>query len=282
MDSSLTFHPAERYSSDELGELFTRAYTGYPVPVQIDQAGLETMVITYDIDLGASRVAVLGGEPVAIALLSVRDRRGWIGGMGVVPARRRQGIGGAVMRAALDAARRRAIHTVDLEVLTQNTPALLIYNALGFKHRRMLDMWVRAADSTFPLPPRDEVQPLEVDGCLAAFDDFHSVVPPWQRDLPSLRQMAGTLRALGILKGRQVQAYLLYRSDGSSVWIADVATAPGQRTAMIESLLRALIRDRSGSSIRLVNLPQDDPASGVMYRIGAAVEMQQHEMTLEL
>src|SRR3989304_6182567 len=98
MASPLTFRPANRCSSSELGELFTRAYTGYFVPVQIDQAALESMVATDDIDLGVSRVAVASGEPVALALFGIRDRRGWIGGMGVLPAHRQQGIGRAVMQ----------------------------------------------------------------------------------------------------------------------------------------------------------------------------------------
>lgn len=282
MRSSPTFHAADRYTSSDLSELITRAYTGYPVPVQADAAAFEAMVATHDIDLRASRVGKAEGAPVAIALLGVRGDRGWIGGMGVIPPQRGRGRGLAVMRAVIKSARRIGLRSIDLEVLTQNVYALRIYETLGFKHRRLLDIWVRASDATFPMPPRDTVQPLDAAACLADFDDLHAVTPPWQRDLPALQRAVASLHAIGIAEAGRIQSYLLYRMDGANVRIFDVAAAPGQRTAMIESMLRALIRDRSGSSIRMVNLPQDDPASSVMHLIGAEVEMQQHEMTLEL
>src|SRR3990172_13032548 len=78
----LDFVPADRFSLDQLSRLLTRAYTGYAVPIDVDAIGLEAMIAAYDIDLAGSRVGVRGGEPVAIALLGVRERRGWIGGGG--------------------------------------------------------------------------------------------------------------------------------------------------------------------------------------------------------
>jgi GNAT superfamily N-acetyltransferase len=280
--TSLTFHPAKRYKSGALSELFTRAYTDYAVPVQLDAAGFESMEAANDIDLSASRVGVLGKATVAIALLGVRGRCGWIGGMGVVPQRRGQRIGLAAMQAVIESARRIELRSIDLEVLTDNLPAIHIYDALGFKRRRILDIWTRGSDSTFPMPPPHEVQTLEVQACLKAFDDLHAVIPPWQRDLPYLERAAASLHALGTVEQGRIKSYLLYRMEGPRVNILDAAAAAGQRTAAIEALLRALIRDRAGSPLRLVNLPQDDPASDAMHRVGAEIERQQNEMTLDL
>jgi len=279
---SLVFRSADRYASAQLGGLLTRTYTGYDVPVQVDAARFESMIAAYDIDLGASRVGVLHREPVAIALLGVRGDRGWIGGMGVAPECRGEGFGMGVMKAVIGSARRRRLRHIDLEVLTQNEPAIRIYQALGFRRRRTLDIWMRDSDATFPMPPQHDVKPLDVSACLAVFDDLHAVMPPWQRDLPSLQRLASRLHGLGVIEGGHLVSYVLYRMKDAHVRIEDVAAAPGHSAAMIESTLRALIRDRSGSPIRLVNLPHDDPATTVMHRIGAQVEMQQVEMTLDL
>jgi ribosomal protein S18 acetylase RimI-like enzyme len=279
---STAFRPAESFTSDDLSVLFSRAYAGYYLPSRVDAAGFDSMVVEHDIDLSASRVALVRREPIAFALLGVRGDRGWIGGMGVVPEHRGRGTGLAVMNAVLGAARPRKLRRIDLEVLTQNAPAIQIYEALGFQRRRTLDLWVRQSDATFPLPPSDTVKALDVDECLARFDELHEVAPPWQRDLPTLRRMAGALHALGITDGDLIMSYALYRMEGARVRTVDVAAAAGRRMAMIESILRALIRDRAGSPLHFVNLPQDDPASTVMHRIGAEVEMQQHEMTLVL
>ena len=66
------------------------------------------MVRRFDLDLAASRVARAGGEPVGIALLGLRGDRGWIGGMGVVPGARREGLGRRLMAAVIEQARSRA------------------------------------------------------------------------------------------------------------------------------------------------------------------------------
>lgn len=280
--ASLTLQPAQQYSLEALSELFTRAYTDYYVPVQIDAAGFESMVSAHDIDLWASRIGLLRKEPVAIALLGVRGPCGWIGGMGVVPQHRGRGAGKAVMQAVLESARAVGLRSIDLEVLTENLPAIRIYDALGFKRRRMLDTWMRDSASTFPMPPQRNVQPLEISACLKVFDDLHAVTPPWQRDLPYLWRIAASLHAMGTIEEGRIRSYLLYRMEGRRVDVLDIAAAPGGRTDAVEALLRALIRDRAGSPVRMVNLPQDDPASDAMYRIGAEVERQQHEMTLNL
>ncbi|HLF27376.1 MAG TPA: GNAT family N-acetyltransferase [Anaerolineae bacterium] len=278
----LQFQPAHRYSLDVLSVLFTRAYTDYYVPVHFTGAGFESMIAAYDIDLSASRVGVVGQAPAALALLGVRGPRGWIGGMGVVPEQRGERAGRAITEAVIDAARRLKLRSINLEVLTQNLPAVRIYEALGFRRQRLLDVWRRDSDATFPMPPRQVVQPLDVSACLALFEELHAVAPPWQRDLPTLQRTAAALHALGIAEDGRITAYLLYRMDNAQVSVLDLAAAPGQRTAAIESMLRALIRDRAGSPIHLANLPQDDPASNVMHLIGAQVQLQQHEMTLEL
>jgi len=278
----ITFQPADQFSSEALGALFTRAYADYDVPVQLDSAGFASMVALYDIDLRASRVGLLRGEPIALALLAARGRRGWIGGMGVAPEYRGERAGRAVMKAVIDSARRSGLQSIDLEVLTQNLPAIRIYDALGFHRRRLLDIWRRDSDATFPMPPHHDVRALEAPACLAAFDEMHATTSPWQRDLPVLQRMADGLHALGIVENDRVGAYVLYRMNGARVGIVDAAAAPGSRAAAIESVLRTLIRERAGSPIRFSNVPQDDPASTAMYRIGAEVEMQQHEMTVEL
>ena len=277
-----TIRAADHYTADQLSALFTRVYAGYFVPVRLDAASFRSMVETFDIDLAASRVVALGRKLVAIALLGIREKRGWIGGMGVAPEQRGHRLGWTVMQAVLDAAHERQLRSVDLELITENAPAIHVYDQLGFRRRRTLEVWNRHADSTFPLPPRRDIQPLDVADCLAAFDDLHTVTPPWQRDLPSLQRMATSLSGLGILEGGQLSAYVLYRMRGAQVEALDAAAAPGQRTKAIEAVFRGLIRHRSGSPLRFNNLSHDDPVSEAMHQLGADVELRQYEMTLDL
>ena len=82
------------------------------------------MTNAFDFDLEASRVARADGEPVGVCTLGVRGDEAWIGGLGVVAAARREGIGETLMRATLDEARRRGIREVRLEVIRENERAI--------------------------------------------------------------------------------------------------------------------------------------------------------------
>ena len=85
--TALTVQPADRLSDDQLAALFNRGYSDYYVPITLDAAAFRGLVTANDIDLAASRVGGRDGAPVAFAMLAMRGRRGWIGGVGVVPKR---------------------------------------------------------------------------------------------------------------------------------------------------------------------------------------------------
>lgn len=280
--ASLTFHSASDYSLTQLSTLFNEAYTGYFVPVHLDATSLQNMIAANDIDLSVSRVATHHRKPIGVALMGVRVHRGWVGGMGVAPEQRGRGFGRIIMQALIDSARERKLRTLDLEVIDKNDLAISIYEELGFETRRDLDIWSRESDATFPLPPQHHVEAVDVQTCLNNFEDWHSVPTPWQRDILALEHSAHTLEALGVVENDEMHSYVLYRVTDGRISILDIAAAPGQRTSWIDSALRGLVRDKSGRPIHFVNLPQDDPASVSMHRIGAQITMRQHEMTLQL
>ena len=94
----LDIRSARSLSLDERANLFNAAYEGYLVPFHLDTQQLQSMDEAFDLDLGASRVAFRDGEPIGLGNLGVRGEDAWIGGIGVVPAARRKGIGEALMR----------------------------------------------------------------------------------------------------------------------------------------------------------------------------------------
>jgi GNAT superfamily N-acetyltransferase len=75
-----------------------------------------------------------GGEPIAIARLSVAG--GWAGitAVEVSPAHRRQGLGTLITRAARAEAARQDVARVFLQVETANAAALALYEQCGFRY----------------------------------------------------------------------------------------------------------------------------------------------------
>jgi ribosomal protein S18 acetylase RimI-like enzyme len=233
---------AARFSPAELAELFTRAYEGYFVPMNVDEQTIRLMIDWWDIDLERSRVALEDGERVGVANLAIRGDRSWIGGIGVVPPARRGGVGRALMEAVIA----EAPSTVTLEVLVQNEPAIRLYESLGFDSTRLLEVW------SLEDPPLVEAK--SVEPAPLGQDDL-----PWQRDDAALPEEYERLEVDGgaiLLRGGTV---LQLQADDE-----DAAVALLSR----------------GKALTYANVPEGDVASGALARLGGELTLRQHEMRL--
>ena len=254
--SATTLTPAER------AELFNAAYEGYLVPFQVDEATLASLDETFDIDLDASRIAYRDGEAVGLGNLGVRGEDAWIGGVGVVLPARRSGVGEALMRGLHDEARARGIRRVWLEVIVENTGAFALYEKLGYRTVRDVEVW------SLPLSVSEtsEARDVPADEAHARIRELRTEREPWQR-------ADGTLAHHSDLRGLATDAgAAVYRQPGENVSLIQIA-------GDAEPLLRAL---RTLGAVTILNLPDNDPAAPVLETLGGAVRIRQHEMVLEL
>ena len=262
MTSELEIRSARSLPPTERAALFNAAYEGYLLPFRIDEQQLTAMDETFDLDLDASRIVFRDGEPVGLGNLGVRGEDAWIGGIGVVTAARRSGVGEALMRALHEQARERGIRRVWLEVIFENTGAFALYEKLGYRTVRDVEVW------SLPLSvsERSGAEDATAAAAHARIEELRAGREPWQRADGTLAHHAD-LRALLTADGAAV-----YRQPGENVQLLQIAGDAGP-------LLRAL---RTLGPVSLLNLPQDDPAAPVLRDLGAAVVVRQHEMLLEL
>jgi GNAT superfamily N-acetyltransferase len=243
-------------------ELFNAAYEGYLLPFHVDEATLTFMDDAFDLDLDASRIAYRDGEPVGLGNLGIRGEDAWIGGVGVVSAARRSGVGDALMRALHDQARERGVRRLWLEVIVENTGAFALYEKLGYRTVRDVEVWslpvAEEGDSAVREAPAAEAH--------ARIRGLRSGREPWQR-------ADGTLARYADARGIAADAgAAVYRQPGENVQLVQIAGEP-------EHLLRAL---RVLGPVSVLNLPEDDPAAAALRSLGAKVVVRQHEMLLEL
>ena len=243
--------PAAAFGSTQLAATFTAGYEGYYVPVNVDERAFEFMVGAWDIDLTRSRVAVDAGTPVGLCMLGVRGARGWIGGLAVVPARRRDGVGRSLLEEVLAG----APPVVTLEVLEQNEPAIALYERLGFTHRRLLEVWSLKADVPDAVVRSVEPAPLR------------QADVPWQRDDRSLPAGYGRLETDG-------GAALVF-VNGERVSLLQLAADDEKSATTLVAAARAL-----GSSLHYMNVPEGDPASAALRALGGSLDLRQFELEL--
>jgi ribosomal protein S18 acetylase RimI-like enzyme len=256
---SLELRPARPLSLGERAELFTAAYEGYLMPMQmhVDEAALGWMQEKFDFDLDASRIAYRDGEPVGLANLAVRERDAWIGGVGVVASARRAGVGEALMRAVHEEARSLGVERVWLEVIVENTGAFALYEKLGYGVVQDVEVWTLPAAEG-----HDAWREVPVAEAKAQLPDRHE---PWQR-------ADGTLSNYDDVRGLVTDSGAMLFCVRSSAQLQQYAGEP-------EPLLQAL---RSFGDVYILNLPADDPAAEVLRELGGSVTVRQHEMLLDL
>jgi N-acetylglutamate synthase-like GNAT family acetyltransferase len=223
----------------------------------VDEERVAFMDDAFDIDLDASLVAFRDGEPVGLANLGRRGEDGWVGGVGVVTAARRSGVGETLMRALHEQARERSVERVWLEVIVENVGARTLYEKLGYERVQDVEVWtlpaaegshagreVPAAEAKAQLPERHEPWQ-RADGTLAHYEDVQGLVTDTGAMLFCVRSSA------------QLQQY----------------------TGEPEPLLRAL---RTFGDGYVLNLPVDDPAAAALRALGGEIVLRQHEMLLDL
>jgi ribosomal protein S18 acetylase RimI-like enzyme len=260
-DVSLELRSARPLDIAEYTALFNAAYEGYLIPFHIDEGTVAAMIGAFDLDLDASRVAYREGAAVGLANLGVRGEDAWIGGVGVVPAARRSGVGEALMRALHEQARERGIRRIWLEVIVENTGAVALYEKLGYRMVREVEVW------TLPLSvsERSGAEDAPSDAAHARIRELRAEREPWQRADETLVHY-GDARGLVTEAGAAV-----YRQSGENVQLVQIA-------GEAEPLLRAL---RILGPVSILNLPEDDPAASAFRTLGARMVVRQHEMLLD-
>jgi ribosomal protein S18 acetylase RimI-like enzyme len=261
---TIQLRPAAERSAAELAALFTAGYTGYPFPIQLDEAAFTAMAAVSDFDLELSRVAFRGDAPAGVVVLAVRGDEGWIGGLGVVPEERRGGIGRALMVAVLEGAAAAGVREVTLEVLESNHAAVALYDRLGFETTQLLEVWTLAGGSG-----GSEAAVADIGAAHAWIRANRRHREPWQRSDASVANLEGRPGALMVGD----EGAVLYRAAGEALSVLQLAARSPEAAAALLNALRA-----RGASVRFVNVPEGDVASTALCELGARLEVRQLEM----
>jgi hypothetical protein len=227
------------------------------------------MGTAFDYDLDASRVAVEDGEPVGLALLGRRGGEGWIGGVGVVAARRRGGLGRGLMDAVTEEARGRGVERLQLEVLEQNAPAIALYESLGWRRVRDLEVW--SLDLRKLVLQEHKARAVDPASAHARIRALRTWREPWQRSDATVENSAG-VEGLETERGA-----ILYRLAGDR---ASLLQAVADDEAAAREILLAL--PPAAATLTWLNGPEGDLFNAAIAALGGSLTARQHEYLLDL
>ncbi len=264
----VSLQPASEFSAATLAGLFTDAYEGYFVPIQLDEAAFTQMVKAFDLDLDRSVVALDGDSPIGLGNLGLRGTRTWLGGVGVVPARRGTGVGELLTRALLGRARDAGANGMVLEVIVENAPAIGLYEKLGFARGRELEILSLPADGS-----GGTAEEIPVDAACALIAARRDGPEPWQREAETIANLGSREQPPRALVAGDAAA--VYRVDGGRVSLLQAAGGETGLNAIVAAL-RAL------GPLSALNFPAGGTVSSLLRAAGASVPLRQYEMAVAL
>ena len=274
MTAALTLRPASEFTPAELAELFMRCYEGYETPLHVDEGALAFMEEAFDLVFELSSVALRDGRAVGLAMLGVRHERGWVGGMGVAAECRRQGVGEQLLRALFESARGAGVRRLQLEVLERNVAARALYEKLGFRVTRKLDVFEWPSQPPAGGLRAEATDPKSARRRIAA---SRQAPEPWQRADETLDRLDVSTPALRALRTPGGDAVYRVADGRASV----LQLAAGSETAA--GVLLDTVRTRDGvSMLRYLNVPSEDVAAAALRSRRANSLASQFEMTVEI
>jgi ribosomal protein S18 acetylase RimI-like enzyme len=279
---TITLISAHDLPFDDFVHTFNRAYSDYFVPVYIEGDAMRRTIRRDAIHLKQSWVALHHQRPIGIGMLGLRNGLAWIGGLGVVPEWRGQGIGRQLTLALLESARHAKASHLQLEVIERNQAAFQLYQSLGFEVKRRLLVLQAPPEAITPAPdPTYRLQEVSVRVALKHYKAFHAQSNPWQRSYEALDHLTDSMDAWTISQGGAVRAYAVGWLTDEMIRLMDVAMQPDQQAALT-ALLRHLHQQAPHVPGSLVNLPDSDPTWPVLKQLGYQPVESQWEMVLPL
>ena len=277
--------PASEFASEQLANALNACYEDYYTPIRFHSGQFDFFVRAHDVLLEQSLVAQDDDEIIGLALLARRGERGWVSGLGVLPDHRRQGVARALMTGVIANARRIGLARLQLEVLSNNQPAINLYADLGWQMGRELLVWERP-EFQGPLPIHRELA-VEMKPQLlldAYFDVWHEEPPCWQREKETLlRYTELGMKGWAIVRDAGPVAYLLgFTPQNRRMPLMDVAVDPA---VGYKSAGRAILQNLHLMFNTTPQLPNEPVASKLNFlfaAMGYQVVLRQHEMMLDL
>ena len=272
--------PVAACTTAQVADALTKSFEGYVVPVNVSSEAYERRFRPENVDPFASYVYFRETRPVAVVLVA---RRGWtsrIAAMAVAPVARGKGLGKHIMQGVIDEAVERGDQSVLLEVFEHNTPAVNLYEGLGFEPLRRLVGYRHDPGGEVPEAAHtlSELDPLAFARVVASEGEPDL---PWMLAAETLSGAVSPARAFHL----DHRAYVLIGEPGARVVSLTALVVPraSRRHGWGTRLLQALLATHPDRAWAIPQIVPAELAPEFFARCGwEQMDTNQLEMVLDL
>lgn len=264
-------------------ETFNEAFAEYFVPVQVTASQMRDKMLNDGIDLSISVGAfdqgrligfILHGSGMIDGLKTVYNA-----GTGVLPSYRGQGLTRRMYEFIIPGIKEQGYQLSVLEAITENTPAIKVYESVGFKPKRAVHCFRgnigssnRAGDwkiAPISLPENEIIQ------------QWWDWQPTWQNSWAAACRMIDQFQVLGAFRREQLIGYVSYHPVKGR--IQQVAVHPqSRRQGVATSLVEQASRD-CGVPMSVINIDEMAEADLAFFpSLGMEKLLGQYEMKLPI
>src|SRR5215210_3633345 len=278
--ADISKQPVAACTAARVADALTKSFEGYVVPVNISAGAYERRFRPENVDPFASYAYFRKIAPVAVVLVA---RRGWtsrIAAMAVAPGVRGKGLGKHIMQGVIDEAVERGDRSVLLEVFEHNTPAVKLYEGLGFEPRRRLVGYHHRPGGAAPdgADALSELDPLALARVVAGEGESNL---PWMLAAETLSGAVSPARAFHL----DHRAYVLIGDPDANVisLTAFVVPRANRRNGWGTCLMQALLATHPDRAWSIPQIVPAELAPEFFARCGwELMDANQLEMVLDL
>jgi len=275
----ITFQTLADHALTDISALMNRTYEGYAIAVSFAPASLAARMTADHVDLVESFVVKVDGAAMGVALIARRGPRARLSAFGIVREGRGSGLGRAAVTHMLERSRARNDTGMQLEVLADNTAAIALYEACGFRRSRVL----LSQESGPVRNPADATPlvPIEASRAVALLHAFSDTDLPWQI---APAAFSGAPAALTALTDEARSAVALVDATAPDVRLVSLAVDPGRRARGLGRMtILALQSHFAGRRMVTAPLIPEGPGTRLLERAGWVLRpLKQYEMVRPL
>jgi N-acetylglutamate synthase-like GNAT family acetyltransferase len=275
--------PADRFTVQELTDLYNQTRVDYLVPMPMNVDRLKEYINDFDVDLRQSSVARgADGDVLGLCMLGIRGEIAWITRLGVLPSTRRNGAGSALMDSMLENASALDMKETHLEVIKNNEPAYKLFLKKGFVETNTY-LVMRHAPRPLSVSLQGNVTWLDYDKALEKLETYPKHIT-WINTIESMRNSPNT-EGLHLELPNGDSGWLVYRNTKytlrSTLSHLIIHTEQGDPQAVGAQLLSHLHTHFPHHDTYAENIHENDPHLPAFHATGYFTNFSRIEMRRE-
>ncbi len=249
---------------------FLEGFADYIIQFELTERQFQNHITLNAVALDRSAGCFDADRPVGVSLNGFGDWEGkatvYDAGTTVIPEYRRRGISRAMFEWMIPMFAAEGYKQFLLEVITNNDPAVSLYERLGFRRTRELLLLEAEPNISLERPSPVDVEIREIhrheDIPFALFWDGK---PSWQNSLDAIERSIQMKRLLGAFIDNECVGYIIFSAGVGR--LAQLAVHRDHRRKGIASrLLLEMQRDAPGQKLHVINLDEAMTESVVFFQ----------------